>query len=150
MEEKDESSEGNENERMNWWSGEKRKRIPDSRGCVRKGSTRVSKRDARKSKEMFIRKAKRTKRNIGKEKIAKVSRLMILKSFKSNRGNFILNARGNAKPVKRTEYRRNWMETASRGNNNTSKSVLDKLKTMNGLIRKTIEKRIAIVKVLVL
>ena len=95
---------------------------------------------------MFIRRAKRTKRNIGKEKIAKVSRLMILKSFKSNRGNFILNAKGNGKPVKRTEYRRNWMETASRGNNNTSKSVLDKLKAMNGLIRKTIEKRIAIVK----
>src|SRR6267154_2294516 len=58
----------------------------------------------------------------------------------------MLNARGNGKPVKRTEYRRNWMETASRGNNNTSKSILDKLKAMNGLIRKTIEKRIAIVK----
>src|SRR6267154_1197484 len=57
----------------------------------------------------------------------------------------MLNARGDGKPVKRTEYRRNWMETASRGNNNTSKSVLDKLKAMNGLIRKTIEKRIAIV-----
>ena len=38
------------------------------------------------------------------------------------------------------------METTSRGNNNTRKSILDKLEAVNGMIRKTIEKRIAVVK----
>ena len=74
---------------------------------MRKGSTRFSKLNTRKSKEMFIRRVKRTMRNIRKEKITTVSRLVILKSFKSNRGNFVLNARGNGKPVTRTKYRRN-------------------------------------------
>ena len=113
---------------------------------MRKRSTRLSKLNTRNRKEVFIRRAKRTMRNIGKEKITKVSRLVILKSFKSDRGNFVFYARGNGKPVKRRKYRRDWMETTSRGNNNTSKSILDKLEAMNGIIRKTIKKRIAVVK----
>src|SRR6267154_2464052 len=123
-----------------------RKRIPDRRGSMRKGSTRLSKLNTGNSEEVFIRGAKKTIRNIEKKKVIKVRRLVILKSFKSNRGNFEFYARGNGKPVKRTKYRRDWMETTSRGNNNTSKSILDKLEAMNGIIRKTIEKRIAVVK----
>src|SRR6267154_124003 len=78
--------------------------------------------------------------------MVKISRLLILKCFKGNGSNFIIDARRNGKPVKGTKNRSNGVETTGRWNDYTSKRVLDKLEAMDGLKRETKEKRIAVVK----
>src|SRR6267154_2344163 len=85
-------------------------------------------------------------RNVRREKIVKISRLLILKCFKGNGSNFIIDARRNGKPVKGTKNRSNGVETTGRWNDCTSKRVLDKLEAMDGMKRETKEKRIAVVK----
>src|SRR6267154_4817974 len=78
--------------------------------------------------------------------MVKISRLLILKCFKGNGSNFIIDPRRNWKPVKGTKNRSNGVETTGRWSDYTIKRVLDKLEAMDGMKRKTKEKRIAVVK----
>src|SRR6267154_2125867 len=78
--------------------------------------------------------------------MVKISRLLILKCFKGNGSNFIIDPRRNGKPVKGTKNRSNGVETTGRWNDYTSKRVFDKLEAMDGMKRETKEKRIAVVR----
>src|SRR6267154_411800 len=68
--------------------------------------------------------------------MVEISRLLILKCFKGNGSNFIIDPRRNGKPVKGTKNRSNGVETTGRWNDYTSKRVLGKLEAMDGMKRK--------------
>src|SRR5437899_3921710 len=55
-----------------------RKRIPDSWSSKEEGSTSVGRFEERYGEEMLFRRAKRMRRTVGNEKIAKIGRLIIL------------------------------------------------------------------------
>jgi len=76
----------------------------------------------------------------------KISGLMVMKRFESNGGDFVIDTRRNGKPVEGTKNWRDGMKTTGRRNDYTSKRVLDKLESTNGMKRETKKKRITVVK----
>src|SRR6267154_963247 len=75
----------------------------------------------------------------------KISRLMVMKCFERNGSDFVVDAGRNGKPMEGTKYWSDGMETTGRRDDYTSKRVLDKLESTNGMKRETKKKRIAVV-----
>jgi len=80
-------------------------------------------------------------------KIQEVSGLIIMNDFVCNRGNFKVDALFYRKPVKSDKSWSDMVRTFNRWENGTGKRVLDKLQTIEGSIRKIIEKGVAVVKI---